>query len=349
MKSAFSLSKGPFAYVSQYFGDLDGEENTGIYAENVSRMETLFNLHPDLVVADLHPLYWTTRFARALARERGLEFYQVQHHHAHIASVMAEHDLKGEVLGVSFDGTGYGPDGAIWGGEFLLCQGREYERVSHLDYTPMLGGDGSMKEGWKSALCYCRLLPELLPPALADDPRWPLVKAGLEQGINTIQSGSMGRLFDGVAAYIGLHDTNRYEGECAIQLENGAARALQAGARPYKMEFGIEKDTISALPIFRALAKALAEGWEKDALALGFHDAVAAMIHETCQKVRAERGVESVALTGGVFQNKILMEKTLALLRQAGFRPYYNSSVAPNDNGICLGQCYLGMEYLAAQ
>lgn len=347
LKSAFSLSKGPFAYVSQYFGDLDSQETMDIYRENVRRMAALFRIKPVLAVCDLHPLYAPTQFCRAYAEEQGIPLLQVQHHHAHVASVMAEHNLKGCVLGVSFDGTGYGTDGAVWGGEFLLCEGGGFRRAAHLQYVEMLGGDGSMKEGWKSAFCYGHHYLDELPATISGDARWPLVKAGLAHHINTIQSSSMGRLFDAVAAFAGIHAVNRYEGECAIQLENAASGALQAGVKPYKMRFEVEKGIISAAPIFRAIAEGLAAGREKNSLALGFHDAVADMILEVCQWVRAREGPCPVALTGGVFQNKILMEKVLARLRAAKFDVYYNISVAPNDNGICLGQNYIGMERLA--
>lgn len=346
LKSAFSLSRGSFAYASQYFGDLDGRDNFAVYEENLERMEALFHIRPQLAVSDLHPLYETTKFAERYAAARGIASIKVQHHHAHIASVMAEHDVKGRILGVGFDGTGYGNDGTIWGGEFLLCEGVDFDRIAHLEPIEMLGGDGSMKEGWKSALCYGHRYLEGLPRHLEEDPRWPLVKAGLENRINTIASSSMGRLFDAVAAFCGIHDTNRYEGECAIQLENWAARALQAGLKPLKMEFACKGEKVSPGPVFTAMAEALAAGVDPAALALGFHDAVAEMILAVAEKVREEKRVRQVALTGGVFQNKILMEKTLALLRKAGFDVYYNVSVAPNDNGICLGQNYIGMAYL---
>ncbi|MDD3169424.1 MAG: carbamoyltransferase HypF, partial [Eubacteriales bacterium] len=154
LKAAFSLSKGPFAYVSQYFGDLDSREAGQIYEENIERMEELFRIKPGLIVSDLHPRYYTTGCAEKLARMRGIPHLKVQHHHAHVASVMAEHDLREPVIGVSFDGTGYGTDGAIWGGEFLICEDTDFRRAGHLEYIRMLGGDSSMKEGWKSAFSY---------------------------------------------------------------------------------------------------------------------------------------------------------------------------------------------------
>lgn len=356
LKSSFALSKGPFSYVSQYFGDLDSKEACDLYQENLDRMKELFRIRPNLAVCDLHPLYFTTKFTEEYASRHNIPILKVQHHHAHVASVMAEHHLKGTVIGISFDGTGYGTDGNVWGGEFLLCKGAGFDRLGHLDYVRMVGGDTSMKEGWKSSMCYLyhhiqrgELQWEDLPQVWKEDPRWPMVKGALEHGINTIESSSMGRLFDAVAALSGIQQVNRYEGECAIMLENEAASALQRGLEPVPMSFAIGESGpggIDSAPIFRSIVKALREGIDKGRIALGFHDAVAEMIRMKCIGIRKEKGTNEAALTGGVFQNKILMEKTLHLLRKEGFQVYYNISVGPNDGGICVGQNYIGMHYM---
>ncbi|MDO4542708.1 MAG: carbamoyltransferase HypF, partial [Bacillota bacterium] len=339
LKSAFTLSKGNFAYVSQFFGDLDADYIRKIYIENIERMKTLFRIEPKLVVTDSHPLYFSHTYGQEYAEKHEIPLLQVQHHHAHVASVMAEHHIDEAVIGVSFDGTGYGDDGNIWGGEFLLCRGAKFVRMGQLQYVPMLGGDNSMKEGWKSAMCYmaaCGGEAEALP--LAEDSRYAMVKAAIRHGVNTIYSSSMGRLFDAVAAAAGIHDENRYEGECAIMLENAAARCREQGVAPYIMTFlfwqeeGVYK--ISAATVFQAIAKGLALGVSKEALALGFHEAVAKMILSLCEKISKDTGVKKVALTGGVFQNKILMETTLSLLREEDFEIYYNISVGTNDGGI---------------
>ncbi len=380
LKNSFALTKGPFVYVSQFFGDMDSLENQAVYEENVDRMAELFRIKPELVVCDMHPLYYTTEFAKKYAAECGgadfvadadgdaavcdadgsraageLPVLQVQHHHAHVASVMAEHDLQGPVIGVSMDGTGYGTDGAIWGGEFLLCEGGKFERKDHLRYVKMLGGDSSMKEGWKSAVSYLHAwendgygaaaraqaagiagsaenagavdeyrgialdLSDIIEFAMKrEDRKWPgeqLARAALKVGINTITSSSMGRLFDGVSALLGIKDYNDYEGQCAIMLEDAAA---------------------------------FPEKGEANRLAREFHLRVARMILDTCLKIRKASGADQVALTGGVFQNKILMEESLALLREHGFKPYYNISVSPNDGGIALGQAYIAMKLAEA-
>lgn len=331
LKNSFCISKGPFIYPSQYFGDLDSLENQKIYEDTLIHMESLLRIKPEKVVCDLHPLYFTTEFAQRYAEERNLPLIQVQHHHAHVASVMAEHNLEGQVIGVSFDGTGYGEDGAIWGGEFLLCDGPSYRRMNHLRYVNLIGGDSSMKEGWKSALSFIHdrvdkpeeekegivvniqdIIDYAAENGTLEHREMELTEKVLVSKINVIESSSMGRLFDGVSAMLGICDYNSYEGQCAILLEDAAARAMK---NP-----GVE---------------------DADDLALSFHIRVADMIAAEVQKIGEAEGVKQVALTGGVFQNRILMDATLKRLRNAGYSVYYNISVSPNDGGIALGQCYI--------
>lgn len=339
LKNSFSLSKGPFVYVSQYFGDLDTVESQKIYEHNVERMKGLFRIVPEMAVCDMHPLYYTTKFAEAYAAEHDIPLLKVQHHHAHIASVMAEHNIKDDVIGVSFDGTGYGTDGNIWGGEFLYCHGAEFERMAHLKYVKMIGGDSSMKEAWKSALSYMHAYNSGYMEDDTDDNNngceeikvditdiidysdlfgtlehreMEFTEKVLSGGINVINSSSMGRLFDGVAAMLGLCDYNSYEGQCAMLLEDAAARAMK--------DRGAD---------------------EVDMLALEFHMQIVDIIMDQCRKISEKTGCRKVALSGGSFQNKIIMEEVLGQLRSEGFEPYYNISVSPNDGGIALGQSYI--------
>ena len=343
LKSAFALSKGAFSYVSQHFGDLDHLENMRVYEETAERMKTFFGINPGTIICDMHPLYETTKYAEKYAGENGIELIKVQHHHAHVASVMAEHDLAGPVIGVSFDGTGYGTDGNIWGGEFLICEGSSFKRDAHLKYITMPGGDASMKDAWKSAISYaydydrnndnrnvndrkitsgdvnaCTEISIDISEIIAEsdirkNENWGMVTSAIEQRMNTIETSSMGRLFDAVSSLLGICHVNRYEGECAILLEDAAARAIKQ------------------------------PGNRKDDLALKFHRQVADMIFAQCVIIREKESINKVALTGGVFQNKILMEETLKQLRSEGFEVYYNISVSPNDGGICVGQNYIGM------
>lgn len=360
LKSSFCLTKGPFAYISQYFGDLDSREACDIYRENVLRMEKLLRIKPGLIVCDLHPLYFTTAFSEEYIKThntgRQISLLRVQHHHAHSASVMAEHGLSDPVIGVSMDGTGFGTDNTVWGGEFLICESDDFRRAGHLEAVPMLGGDSSMKEGWKSAMCFIDFYDRtkrnqyLQNSAIALDSRYLTVKSALRNNINTIMNSSMGRLFDAVSAFLGIQDINRYEGECAIMLENSAVLALKTGLPPCPMDFMYSltdnEHTASAEPLFNAMQEAMSKGIAKEAISLGFHYAVSGMINKICRRIREDTGINQAVLSGGVFQNKVLMDSVLKELRSGGFEVYYNVSVSPNDGGICLGQAYLGMEYL---
>ena len=329
LKNSFALTKGNFVYMSQFFGDMDTIENQQIYEENIDRLKDLFRIRPEAVVCDMHPLYFTTQFAEKYAADNDLPLIKVQHHHAHVASVMAENDLQGKVIGVSFDGTGYGTDGNIWGGEFFLCEGSKAERIAHLRYVDMIGGDSSIKDAVRSALSYVHAydkptddgikldLSDIIDygrDRLLSKPEAKLVMPALKTGINTVKSSSMGRLFDAVSALLGICDYNSYEGQCAILLEDAAAFAQKhPGAR------------------------------EACDLALSFHERIIDMIIEQCRIARDKYGADQVALTGGTFQNRILMEGVLEKLRADNFKPYYNISVSPNDGGIALGQAYVAM------
>ena len=344
LKNSFALTKGPFTYISQFFGDMDTVENQQLYENNVSRLKELFRVRPEAVVCDMHPLYYTTVFAEKYAAENDLPLIKVQHHHAHVASVMAENDLKGKVIGVSFDGTGYGTDGHIWGGEFFLCENGNAKRIAHLKYVDMIGGDASVKDARRSALSYIHAFENGYMPVdpikndtndirkividisdiieygsarLLSMPDSRLIKSALRSGINTVKSSSMGRLFDGVSSLLGIKDHSDYEGQCAIMLEDAAAFAQKHPGADHASD-----------------------------LALAFHQAVIDMIVDQCLIIRDESGASQVALTGGTFQNKILMEGVLEKLRGSGFSPYYNISVSPNDGGIALGQAYIAMHRL---
>ena len=338
LKNSFALTKDSFAYVSQYFGDMDTIENQTLYEESLRHMENLFRIKPELIVCDMHPLYFTTGFAERYSAEHDIPLIKVQHHHAHVASVVAENDLDGAVIGISFDGTGYGTDGAVWGGEFFLCNKGDARRISHLKYVDLIGGDSSAKDAMRSALgyihaydnCYmshasdassCHEIPvdisdiiEYGRGSVLDLPNASTALKAIENNINTIRSSSMGRLFDGVSALLGIKTYNDYEGQCAIMLEDAAAFALKHPGASRQCD-----------------------------LALSFHNRITDMIVEQCIAARSEYGANQVALTGGTFQNKILMESTLAKLRSSRFTPYYNISVSPNDGGLALGQAYIAM------
>lgn len=349
LKNSFALTKGSFVYMSQFFGDMDTIESQQVYIENVERMSALFRIKPQAVVCDMHPLYFTTEFAKDFAAKNGIPLIQVQHHHAHVASVMAENNLSGKVIGISFDGTGYGTDGAVWGGEVFICEAHKAERIAHLKYVDMIGGDSSVKDAMRSAVSYiyaidndkascaatnrdnkfdsltctesdsCREIfvdisdiVDYGKNAILSLPAAKLALKAIENNISTIRSSSMGRLFDAVSALLDIKTYNDYEGQCAIMLEDAAAFALKNPGASAKCD-----------------------------MALSFHQRIIDMIVDECLSAAKIYGTKQVVLTGGTFQNKILMEGALSKLRAHGFIPYYNISVSPNDGGIALGQTFI--------
>lgn len=339
LKAAFCFYQNSSAVVSQYFGDLQEITVMEEYKKSYKDLSRLLKLTPSLAVCDLHPNYYSAQYAKALE----LPVLQIQHHHAHIASVMAEHDLRTRVIGIAFDGTGYGTDGNIWGGEFLICEGADFIRAGQLSYTPMLGGDQSMRDARKTASCY--LLHHGLEEYMMDE-RMDILKAALKHKMNAILSSSMGRLFDAVASVLEIAHENYYEGDCAAALEREAVLAVRNHIKPEELTFAIlEKDEIIEMnprPLLRQLS-ILKQTKDIGGLALGFHHAVAEAVGDICVRLSEKYHSNTVALSGGVFQNTILTELTLKVLRQKGFQVYVNITVPPNDGGISLGQAYLGL------
>ncbi|MCD8367607.1 MAG: carbamoyltransferase HypF [Clostridiales bacterium] len=332
LKACFGLVSGGRVYLSQHFGDLEEWDAFQSYQTAAKRMENLFQIEPEFGVCDGHPGYFSGKYVR----QRCSSCSTVQHHHAHIASVMAEYGLTGPVLGVAFDGTGYGTDGTIWGGEFLLCTGPDMARVGHIAAVPLLGGDESARNADASLTGY------LLHAGLSrEGERSQTVEAALRLGVNTVRSSSIGRLFDAAAALLDICHYNSYEGECAILLEQAAAKAEDA----YPLPIPVQEQDGCLVGDSAALLQAMWEGQEKGAspasLALGFHHAVAELTLTICQRQRAADGVKQVALSGGTFQNRILLERTAALLRADGFTVYYNRQVPPGDGGLALGQAWV--------
>lgn len=349
LKSAFCLYKDGRAYMSQYFGDIDNYTVRRNYIAGVSHMKKLFRIEPQILACDLHPLYQTSDLAAkwsapseddVLPWDRpNLPVVRVQHHHAHIASVMAEHGLE-SVIGVAFDGTGYGTDGAIWGSEFLLCRGAGYERMGHLKYVTLCGGDEAARNTEMTAFCY---LPDGgFEPGQTDS---GVIRAALKSGLFTQKTSSMGRLFDAVSAILHISRENTYEGESAILLENAAYRAIAGKIAPYPLNFPLsfEEGQITADPVavIMEISRAYAEGSDKRALALGFHYAVAEMTAGICLRIREKSGENKIALSGGVFANEILTTNCIALLEKNGFHVYMNEQVPANDGGLALGQTFV--------
>ena len=355
LKNTFCLGSGDMFYPSPYVGDLEDLRTVDALKETADRFQTLLELEPQIVACDLHPGYHSTQVAEGL----GLPVYRVQHHYAHVVSCMAENDCPGPVIGVSFDGTGYGTDGTIWGGELLLCDDRGFARLGHIAPFPLAGGDLAAKEGWRVAAA---MLPDATGSreAAAEAARaldlcsgreMNLILTMVDRGINTVSSTSAGRLFDAVSAVLGIRRSSTFEGEAATQLQFAAERCptdhrpdiFLTGELLREGETGIE---LSTDELFRTVVERRLAGEPRERLAYLFHLGLAELIAAGCGRARSETNVNIAALTGGCYQNLLLLELTAARLRAMGFRVLTHSLIPPNDGGVALGQAVAAMRYI---
>jgi len=333
LKNVFCLTKGTHAILSQHIGDLENYETLVFFEETLANLKKLFRVTPRAVAYDLHPGYLSTKYALGL---EGLLKIGVQHHHAHIASCMAENGLAGEAIGVAMDGTGYGLDGAIWGGEFLVASYAGFERRAHLRYVPLAGGDQAVREPWRSALGYAGAAERLLAGGRVDEKRLRAVERMIATGTNTVMTSSCGRLFDAVAALIGLRYEVNFEGQAAIELE-----AIVDPSCEQRYEFDIGGEELD----FRAMMERIVkEAAAPSVVAARFHNTLAAAIREMCLRMRRESGIGRVCLSGGTFQNMRLLGLVARALRASGFELFLHRKVPPNDGGIALGQAVIAAE-----
>jgi hydrogenase maturation protein HypF len=342
LKNTFCLARGDHAFISHHIGDLENLETLRSFEHGIEHFKRLFNLRPEVIVHDLHPEYISTKYAMALDDE--LVKVGVQHHHAHIASCMADNGVDGEVIGVAMDGLGFGTDGRLWGGEFLVADFARAERVAHLEYTRMPGGMKAIREPWRMAMSYLHraLGDEVLDLDLdfvrrRDRRVWARLRKIIEQGMNSPETSSMGRLFDAVASLTGMRDVAHYEGQAAIELEMMADES-QGGS----YEFDYSGEIIEPGPVIRDIVADLIRRIPATVIAAKFHNAVASLIFQVARRIRAERKLHRVALSGGVFQNRLLLKRTTRLLESTGFEVLTHSRVPPNDGGIALGQAVVG-------
>ncbi len=372
LKNTFCLTRGRYAFLSQHIGDMENYETLRFFEQMVEQLARTFRVQPEVIACDLHPGYLTTRYVQRVreAKSRGQEvlcilppascvLHPVQHHHAHIASCMAENGLSGEqpVIGVAFDGTGYGADGAIWGGEFLVADYRSFWRSAHLKYIPLPGGDAAIRRPYRTALAYLWAAgvpwEEDLPPVAAASPveRAVLIRQ-LEQGLNTTPTSSVGRLFDAVAALAGVRQEINYEAQAAIELEmlvqedEAGAYAFELTTHPTSHQrpaTGNEQTAtgINPAPVIRAVVADVRAGVPAGVIAARFHNGLARMVRDVCLRLREETGLEVVALSGGVFQNVTLLGRVVPLLEASGFTVCTHRLVPPNDAGISLGQAVI--------
>lgn len=341
LKNTFCLAKDRYAFVSHHIGDLENYQSLRAFSEGIEHFRRLFGVDPQLVVHDFHPEYLSTKYAFDL---RGVELIGVQHHHAHIAACLADNGEQGPAIGVAFDGLGYGADATIWGGEFLVADLRGFQRAAYFEPVPMPGGTAAIKQPWRMAMVYLdALYGDGVPSALGVFQRnrrhWSSVAALARSGLNSPMTSSAGRLFDAVAAVAGVRDFVNYEGQAAIELEQmadvterGAYRAGISGSDPIR---------ISGSDLVRAAADDIGAGTPREKVAARFHNGLAAIVGAVCAALRDRHGLGVVALSGGVFQNALLLERVSERLEKLGFRVLTHSRVPANDGGISFGQAVI--------
>jgi len=339
-KNTFCIGKGFQAFPGQYIGDLDNAATCDFYTESIDRFTGLFNFSPALIACDLHPDYFSSRYASILEKKYNIPLVRVQHHHAHIASCMAEHGLDERVAGVCLDGTGFGTDGHTWGAEFLVADRKEFLRFGHFDYVPMPGGDKAVAEPWRMALSYLYMYfgdtlnyRDIEPFSKISGNEFMLVMEMIRKKINTPLTCGAGRLFDAVSALTGICPEAGFDSEAPMRLES-AIKCCTEKHYPYRVN-----GSVSFGDMFEAILNdIMVRNASVSLISAKFHNTMAQVILDMSERIREEHSVDVVVLTGGVFQNKYLLERASEKLRKANFRVYTSNQVPANDGGISLGQ-----------
>jgi hydrogenase maturation protein HypF len=378
-KNTFCLTKDNYAFLSQHIGDMENMETLEHFDRTISLYKRLFHIEPEIVAHDLHPDYLATKYARELG-ESSIKLVPVQHHHAHVASCMADNGLESPVIGVAFDGTGMGADGNIWGGEFLVADYHSFRRVGHLEYLPLPGGAAAIKRPYRIAIGYVLTLLgegglnavmatlsegkgrqfQLVSVGQVDEVEIEVIRRQIERKINSPLCSSMGRLFDAVSALLGIRAEIDYEGQAAVELEMAAyslygeepsfviARRVSDEAisdaqesYPYRVVEDKGMRLVRLKDLVSAVIEDLHSGTSNGMISVRFHNTVARMINEMCRLIADETGITQVALSGGVFQNRFLLRKTVNLLESSGFQVFTHRQVPCNDGGISLGQAII--------
>lgn len=342
LKSAICLANGDRAVLSQHIGDLKNDSTNNSFIHTISHLSEVMEIRPQLIACDLHPDYLSSRFAE----ESGLPLVKVQHHHAHMASCMAENGLDGEVIGVVFDGTGYGADGAVWGGEFLVGGYDTYRRTAHFRETPLPGGDAAVTEPWRMAMSYlyqaygeAAFTMDHPVARQLTDMEQGLFAGMLRRGINSPLTSSCGRLFDAVAALLNLRHKVSYDGQAAIELEAIAETALDEGSYSYKILFHADAPSqLDFSPMFPDILADIDAALQSAVIARRFHVTVASAATDICLHIADSTGLDRVILSGGVFQNRLLSEMVYTSMTKNGLQVFTHRLVPPNDGGIALGQ-----------
>ena len=350
LKNTICLTRGSEAFLSQHIGDLENFESHAFFEETVNHMRRVLELDPEFLACDLHPDYFSTRWAQ----QQSLPRVEVQHHHAHIASCMAENHLDKRVIGLALDGTGYGTDGHIWGGEVLLADYSRFERAAHLDYVALSGGEAAIREPWRIAVSYLwkhfgRELFSLDLPFLKqlDCTKLDLVTQMLAKRVNSPLSCGCGRLFDGVAALLGVRSEVNYEGQAAIELEMAMDRVDDDGSYPFAQRIENGVTILSTRPLFQAIVDDLRESVPPAVISRRFHNGLVAALASVAHDLRDRTAINEVCLSGGCFQNDYLLRRMEGTLTAAGFEVFTHSQVPAGDGGLSLGQALIAAAQLS--
>lgn len=348
-KNTFCLNRDDYAFLSQHIGDMENMETMEHYENTIDLYRKLFRIEPEIIAHDLHPDYLATRYAReTAARSANIKLVPIQHHHAHTVSCMVDNGLEKPVIGVILDGTGYGSDGNIWGGEFMIADYGKFTRMGHLEYLPLPGGDLAIKKPFRTAVSYLlsfigeNSLNQDLPfLKTVDKIELNVIRQQIERKINSPLTSSCGRLFDAVAALIGIRNEIDYEAQAAIEMEMLAYEYTEENETDY-YPFSIIKqgnlNVVKLADLFSAIIRDLQNGLTKARIAMRFHNTVARMIVDICRVISEQTGITQVVLSGGVFQNRLLLRKGIRLLGAGGFEVFTHQQVPTNDGGISLGQ-----------
>lgn len=347
LKNTFCLARKKHILISQDYGNLENLDNYLKYEKDLQSLLKRLRIRPDIVTYDLHPEYLSTKLALNFAKQNNInKTIAVQHHHAHIASTAFLNNIKGEVIGVAFDGTGYGTDGHIWGGEFIVADLVKFKRAAHLKYIPMPGGNLAVMEPWRMALSWLysinnnnifKLYPEFIKKL--DKKKIKIIIQMLEKNVNSPLTSSMGRLFDAVSSLITDIKTIKFEAQGPIVLEEMAFSAIDARCSHYSFNIKNEECLIiDPSNIFRQIIFDIKKNISKDKIAFKFHCTVAKIIQDVCLALRKKYGLNNVVLSGGVFQNRIVSELSQDTLRKYKFNVFIHKTVPINDAGISIGQ-----------
>jgi hydrogenase maturation protein HypF len=340
LKNTVCLTKANKAFLSQHIGDLENLATYGFLGATVEHLKRLLDIDPEFIAHDLHPDYLSTKYAQ---KQPDVPKVPVQHHHAHIVSCMAEHNLDGPVIGLSLDGSGYGTDGRVWGGEVLFAEAANFRRAAHLFYVPMPGGAAAIREPWRMGLSYLyqsfgQRLWDLDLPILKSIERGKIdvILGMVSKGVNAPETSSLGRLFDGVAAIVGIRNRAGFEGQAAMELEM-LAEGKRESIYDYDWSSG-EVTEVLTDPITRGVVRDIQRGIPPSCISRKFHDTLIHLFAELCDALRKESGLNRVVLSGGVFQNAILLCGLTRALEQRNFQVFSHQKVPTNDGGISLGQ-----------